>query len=176
MRDDDFLCLIKDLMVLLILGAVVWLMTSCSSSRKVVSDRETRDSVAYIYKTHYRDSLRVKDSTVLIYETVQRDSVVLRVDKATGEVLSADSWHWKDTNRDKDHVNETKKMAEKSDSAAVKDKGRVVVTKIEKPANLPTKTHYIRTFSVGVFVGIVLSLLYRYRRKIFDLFCKRCVS
>lgn len=176
MRDDDFSCFLRDVFVLLILGAIVWLMTCCSSSRKVVSDRETRDSVVYIYKTHYRDSLRVKDSTVLIYETVQRDSVVLRVDKATGEVLSTDSWHWKDTNRDKDHVNETKKTAEKSDSAAMKDNGRVVITKTEKAANLPIKTHYTRTFAVGVFVGIVLSLLYRYRRKIFDLFCKRCVS
>jgi len=175
MRDDDFSCFIKDLLVLLILGAVVWIMTSCRSSR-AVTDRETRDSVVYIYKTHYRDSLRVKDSTVLIYETVQRDSVVLRVDKATGEVLSTDSWHWKDTNRNKDHVSETKKMAEKSNSAAVKDKGRAVITKIEKTANLPTKTHYIRTFAVGVIVGIVLSLLYRCRKKLFDLFCKRCVS
>lgn len=176
--------LVHDMLMPVLDFAVVWLifglfcllMSSCSSSRKVTSDRETRDSVVYIYKTYYRDSLRVKDSTVLVYETVQRDSVVLRVDKATGEVLSTDSWHWKDTNRNKDHVSETKKMAEKSDSAAVKDKRRVVITKTEKPANLPTKTHYIRTFSVGVFVGIVLSLLYRYRKRLFDLFCKRCVS
>lgn len=156
----------------LIYGVFFLLMTSCSSSRKVVSDRETRDSVVYIYKTHYKDSLRVKDSTILIYETVQRDSVVLRVDKATGEVLSTDSWHWKDTNRDRDHVSETSNKTEKSDSVALKDKGRVVITKTEKTANLPTKTHYIRTFAVGVLVGIVLSLLYRYRRKIFGLFCK----
>lgn len=176
MRDDDFSCFLKDLLVLLILGSVVWIMTSCSTSRKVVSDRETKDSVVYIYKTHYRDSLRVKDSTVLIYETVQRDSVVLRVDKATGEVLSTDTWHWRDTNKNRDHMSETKKTAEKSDSAAVKDRGRVVVTKTEKTANLPTMTHYTRTFAVGVIVGIVLSLLYRYRKKLFDLFCKRCVS
>lgn len=174
MRDDDFSCFLKDLLVLLILGAIVWIMTSCSSSRKVVSDRDVRDSVVYIYKTHCRDSLRVKDSTVLIYETVQRDSVVLRVDKATGEVLSTDSWHWKDTNRNKDHVSETKKMAEKSDSTAVKDKGRAVITKTEKTANLPKKTHYTRVFLIGVCLGALLSVAVRYRKKIFDMLAKMC--
>ena len=174
MRDDDFSCFVRDLLVLLVIGAIVWIMTSCSSSRKVVSDRETKDSVVYIYKTHYRDSLRVKDSTVLIYETVQRDSVVLRVDKATGEVLSTDSWHWKDTNRNKDHMNETKTTAEKSDSAAVKDKGRVVATKTEKTANLSTKTHYTRVFLIGVCLGALLSVAVRYRKKIFDMLAKMC--
>ena len=164
-----------DILLVVFFIAFICALISCRSS-KMVSDRETKDSVVYTYKTLYRDSLRVKDSTVLVYETVQRDSVVLRVDKATGEVLSTDSWHWKDTNRNKDHVSETKKMAEKSDSAAVKDKGLIVVTKTEKTANLPQKTHYTRTFSVGVFVGIVLSLLYRYKKKLLDLFCKRCLS
>ena len=174
MRDDDFSCFIKGLLVLLILGAIVWLMTCCSLSRKVVSDRETRDSVVYTYKTLYRDSLRVKDSTVLIYETVQRDSVVLRVDKATGEVLSTDSWHWKDTNRDRDHVSETKNKTEKSDSVATKNESSVVVSKKEIPTNLAKKTHYGRTFFIGVAVGIGLSLLFKYRKKIFGLLVNMC--
>ena len=173
MRDDDFSCFIKDLLVLLILGAVVWIMTSCRSSR-AVTDRETRDSVVYIYKTHYRDSLRVKDSTVLIYETVQRDSVVLRVDKATGEVLSTDSWHWKDTNRYMGHASEVKSKTEKSDSVGTKAKSSVVVSKKEIPTNLVPKTHYWRTFFIGMGLGVLLSLAFRYRKKIFGLLVNMC--
>lgn len=170
MRDDDLRNTIQTWFAILAFFLMLWLMTSCSSSRKVVSDRETKDSVVYTYKTLYRDSLRVKDSTVLVYETVQRDSVVLRVDKATGEVLSTDSWHWKDTNRNKDHVSETKKMAEKSDSTAMKDKERAV----EKTANLATKTHYTRVFLIGVCLGALLSVAVRYRKKIFDMLAKMC--
>ena len=176
MNEYYFKRLAKDLLKVPFLFVVVWLifsvtvclMTSCSSSRKAVSDLETKDSVVYIYKTHYRDSLRVKDSTVFIYETVQRDSVVLRVDKATGEVLSTDSWHWKDTNRDRDHLSETKKTAENRDSAATKIKDSIVASKTEKNVNLPPKTHYTRTFFIGMFLGVLLSLAVRYRRKIFD--------
>ena len=182
MNDYYFSRLVKDLSIPVFHFAIVWLifgvffllLTSCSSSRKVTSDLETRDSVVYIYKTHYKDSLRVKDSTILVYETVQRDSVVLRVDKATGEVLSMDSWHWKDTNRNKDHMSETKKTAEKSDSSDLKDKGSVVVSKTEKTANLPTKTHYTRVFLIGVCLGALLSVAARYRKKIFDMFAKMC--
>ena len=161
-------------LVWLIFGVFFLLMTSCSSSRKVVSDRETRDSVVYIYKTHYKDSLRVKDSTVLIYETVQRDSVVLKVDKATGEVLSKDTWHWKDTNRNRDHISNVRNKVEKSDSVALRNRSSVVASKIEKTANLPQKTHYTRTFFIGVCFGVLLSVVFRYRKKIFRLFAKRC--
>ena len=146
------------------------LMSGCSSSRKAVIDRETRDSVVYIYKTHYRDSLRVKDSTVLVYETVQRDSVVLRVDKATGEVLSTDTWHWKDTSKDRNHITDVRKMAEKSDSAALESKGSIVDRKVEKDANMGTETHYTRTFLIGVCLGVLLSVAVRCRKKIFGLF------
>lgn len=174
MRDDDFSCFLKDLLVLLILGSIIWIMASCSTSRKVTSDRETKDSVVYTYKTVYRDSLRVKDSTVFIYQTVRRDSVVLRVDKATGEVLSTDTWHWNDTNRYMGHASEVRNKTEKGDSAAIKDKGRVVITKTEKAANLPTKTHYTRVFLIGVCFGVLLSVAFRYRKKIFSLFAKMC--
>lgn len=143
----------------------------CKSSKEV-SERETRDSVVYVYKTLYRDSLRVKDSTVIVYETVQRDSVVLRVDKETGEVLSTDTWHWKDTNRDRDHVSEVRDKAEKIDSAALKSKGRVTVSKMENNAITPEKTHYTRTFAAGVAVGMLLALVFRYRKRVFFLFAK----
>ena len=160
----DWLAILAFLLMLLLLG-------SCKSS-KGVSDRETRASVVYSYKTLYRDSLRVKDSTVLIYETVQRDSVVLRVDKETGEVLSTDSWHWKDTNKNRDHVSETKNKTEKSDSVDTKAKSSVVVSKKEIPINLAKKTHYGRTFFIGMCLGVLLSVAFRYRKKIFGLLVK----
>ena len=160
-----------DILVVVFFIAFLCALIGCKSS-KVVSDRETKDSVVYTYKTIYRDSLRVKDSTVLIYETVQRDSVVLRVDKATGEVLSTDTWHWKNTNRNRDHVSETRNKTEKSDSVATKAKSSVVVTKKEKPPELAKKTHYWRTFFIGMGLGVLLSVAFRYRKKIFALLVK----
>ena len=162
-----------DILLVVFFIAFICALISCRSS-KVVSDRETKDSVVYTYKTLYRDSLRVKDSTVLIYETVQRDSVVLKVDKKTGEVLSTDTWHWKDTNKNRDHTSEVKSKTEKSDSVATKAKSSVVVSKKEIPTNLAKKTHYWRTFFIGVAVGIGLSLLFKYRKKIFGLLVKIC--
>ena len=145
------------------------LLGGCKSS-KMVSERDVRDSVVYTYKTLYRDSLRVKDSTVLVYETIQRDSVVLRVDKETGEVLSTDTWHWKDTSKNRDHVSDVRKTAEKSDSAALENKGSIVDRKVEKDAKLRTETHYTRTFLIGVCLGVLLSVAVRCRKKIFGLF------
>ena len=160
-----------DILLVVFFIAFICALISCRSS-KVVSDRETKDSVVYTYKTLYRDSLRVKDSTVLIYETVQRDSVVLRVDKATGEVLSTDSWHWKDTNKNRDHTSEVKSKTEKSDSVGTKAKSSVVVSKKEIPTNLAKKTHYGRTFFIGMGLGVLLSVAFRYRKKIFGLLVK----
>lgn len=160
-----------DILVVVFFIAFLCALISCRSS-KVVSDRETKDSVVYTYKTLYKDSLRVKDSTVLIYETVQRDSVVLRVDKATGEVLSTDTWHWKNTNRNRDHLSEVKNKTEKSDSVATKAKSSVVVYKKEIPTNLVTKTHYWRTFFIGMGLGVLLSVVFKYRKKIFALLMK----
>lgn len=151
--------------------AFICALISCRSS-KVVSDRETKDSVVYTYKTIYRDSLRVKDSTIFIYQTIRRDSVVLKVDKATGEVLSKDTWHWNDTNRYMGHASEVKSKTEKSDSVATKAKNSVVVYKKEIPTNLAKKTHYGQTFFIGLAVGIGLSLLFKYRKKIFALLVK----
>ena len=174
MKDNDLRNIIQTWLAILAFLLMLLLMGSCKSS-KVVSDRDVMDSVVYTYKTLYRDSLRVKDSTVLIYETVQRDSVVLRVDKATGEVLSTDSWHWKDTNKNRDHLSEVKNKTEKSDSVATKAKSSVVVSKKEIPTNLATKTHYWRTFFIGMSLGVLLSVAFKYRKKIFTLLIK-CVS
>ena len=171
MEDNNLRNTVRDWFAILAFLLMLLLMGGCKSS-KVVSDRETKDSVVYTYMTLYRDSLRVKDSTVLIYETVQRDSVVLRVDKATGEVLSTDTWHWKDTNKNREHTSEVKNKTEKSDSVGTKAKSSVVVSKKEKPQNLAIKTHYWRTFFIGMGLGVLLSLAFRYRKKIFGLLVK----
>ncbi len=169
MEDNDLIQTIRDWFAILVFLLMLLLMDGCKSS-KVISDRDVRDSVVYTYKTLYRDSLRVKDSTVLVYETVQRDSIVLKVDKATGEVLSKDTWHWKDTSKDRDHVSDVRKTAEKSDSAALESKGSIVDRKVEKDAKLPTETHYTGTFLIGVCLGVLLSVAVRCRKKIFGLF------
>lgn len=156
--------------------ALVCSLLGCRSSR-VVSDRETRDSVVYTYKTLCRDSLRVKDSTVFVYVTVQRDSVVLKVDKETGEVLSTDTWHWKDTNRDRDHVSETKNKTEKSDSVASvvakSDKRTVVPKDSMKPSDVK-ETHSWKAYWLGMLTGILVMLLWRYR-KIFIKLLKKVI-
>ena len=155
-----------DILVVVFFVAFLCALIGCKSS-KVVSDREVKDSVVYTYKTLYRDSLRVKDSTVLVYETLQRDSVVLRVDKATGEVLSTDSWHWKDTNKDRDHVSEVKSNTEKSDSTAsmvVKSDKRTVVPKDSTKPSDVKKTHYWKTYWLGMLTGAFIMLLWRYRK------------
>ena len=151
--------------------AFICALISCRSS-KVVSDRETRDSVVYTYKTLYRDSLRVKDSTVLVYETIQRDSVVLKVDKETGEVLSKDSWHWKDTNKGRDHVSETRNKSEKSDSAGsvtVKSDKRTVAPKDSTKPSDVKKTHYWKTYWLGMLTGVLIMLLWRYKKTLIKL-------
>ena len=162
------------ILVVVFFVAFLCALIGCKSS-KVVSNRETRDSVVYTYKTLYRDSLRVKDSTVLIYETVQRDSVVLKVDKETGEVLSKDTWHWKDTNRDRDHVSDVRNKTEKSDSVGsvtVKNDKRTVVTKNStKPSDIK-KTHYWKTYWLGILTGVLVMLLWKYRKILIKLLKK----
>ena len=174
MEDDNLKNTVRDWFAIIAFFLLMLLLMCGCRSSKVVSGREVKDSVVYTYKTIYRDSLRVKDSTIFIYQTVQRDSVVLRVDKATGEVLSTDTWHWNDTNRYMGHASEVKSKTEKSDSVGTKAKSSVVVSKKEIPANLAKKTHYGQTFVIGVAVGIGLSLLFKYRKKIFGLFARIC--
>ena len=162
-----------NILVVVFFVAFICALISCKSS-KVISDRETKDSVVYTYKTIYRDSLRVKDSTIFIYQTVRRDSVVLRVDKATGEILSTDSWHWKDTNRDRDHVSDVRSKTEKSDSVATKAKSSVVFQEKKEPPKTPTTWNYTRAFLIGMGLGVLLSVTFKYRKKIFGLLIKIC--
>lgn len=165
-----------DICVVVFFVAFLFALIGCKSS-KVISERDVRDSVVYTYKTLYRDSLRMKDSTVLVYETVQRDSVVLMVDKNTGEVLSKDTWHWKDTNRDRDHIADVRKMVTRRDSLAYAEVRSDVRTSIRQKDFRPSKaekTHYWRTWWIGVVTGIALSFAWKYRKKVF-LFVSKCV-
>lgn len=138
--DRGWLGIIAFFLMLLML----WMMGGCKSS-KVVSERETRDSVVYTYKTVWRDSVRRRDSVVLIYETVVRDSVVAKVDKETGEVLSTDRWHWEGTNKDRSRVRdglETTFEGETRAREAVKsDSGVMVRTGAGTPAREKEKRH-----------------------------------
>ena len=131
--DRGWLGIIAFFLMLLML----WVMGGCKSS-KVVSERETRDSVVYTYKTVWRDSVRRRDSVVLIYETVVRDSVVAKVDKETGEVLSTDRWHWEGTNKDRSRVRDGLETAFKGETrareAVKSDSGVMVRTGTGTPA------------------------------------------
>lgn len=174
MENNDLRYTVRDLFMIFVLLSIVWLMSGCRSS-KTVTERDVRDSVVYTYKTLYRDSLRVKDSTVLIYETVQRDSVVLKVDKATGEVLSKDTWHWKDTNRDRDHVSDVRSKAERSDSVAsvaVKSDKRTVVPKGVAKTPETKKTHSWKAYWLGMLTGVLVMLLWKYRKILVELLKK----
>ncbi len=153
--------------VLILIALAVASLLGCASSKQ--TERSTRDSVAYTYKTLYRDSLRVKDSTIIVYSYVQRDSVVLKVDKNTGEVLSKDTWHWKDTNKDKNHIADARNMVEKSDSVAstaVKTDNRIVVPKEALKSSEVKKTHYWKIYLLGMLSGVLLTLGWKYRKVI----------
>lgn len=166
-----------DILVVVFFVAFLCALIGCKSS-KMVTDRDVKDSVVYTYKTLYRDSLRVKDSTVLIYETVQRDSVVLRVDKETGEVLSTDTWHWKDTSRDRNHVSDVRNKTEKSDSVASvvakSDKRTVAPKDSMKPSDVK-ETHYWKTYWLGILTGVLIMLLWKYKKILIKLL-KKAVS
>ena len=69
-------------------------------------------------------------------------------------------------------MSEVKSKTEKSDSVGTKAKSSVVVSKKEIPAKLAKKTHYGRTFFIGMSLGVLLSVAFKYRKKIFGLLAK----
>lgn len=167
------------MMLLLFVASIVFLLTSCRSTQ-VVSDTQhtTRDSVIYTYKTVLRDSIRIKDSTVVSFSTVQRDSVVLRVDSQTGNVVGKDTWHWRDTNTDRDHVAEVGKMVSKADSVGterIKKDSAVIISKAKDKETEVKKTHYWKTWWIGVLCGISISLCWKYRKTIVNFILHRIV-
>lgn len=164
--------------VVFVAASLVSLMGCRSTTAAYGTQRTIRDSVVVKYKTVLRDSLRIKDSTVVSYSTVQRDSVVLRVDAETGRVVGKDTWHWRDTNTDRDHVAEVGRMVSKADSVAY---GRVktdsvattrVVNKKAAETNETKKNggkpwrRLLRSYVAGLLTGGILLLLWKYRRKI----------
>ena len=165
------------LMLLLLVALVLLELTSCRSTTAAYGTQRTiRDSVVVKYKTVIRDSLRVKDSTVVSYSTVQRDSIVLKVDKITGEVLSKDTWHWKDTDKDRSHITDVRNMAEKGDSVAStasKSDKRIFFRRVKqkKPSEVK-KTRYWKTYWLGMLSGVLLSFGWKYRKTIVGLLKK----
>lgn len=164
------------LMLLLLVALVLLELTSCRSTTAAYGTQRTiRDSVVVKYKTVIRDSLRVKDSTVVSFFTVQRDSIVLKVDKITGEVLSRDTWHWKDTDKDRSHITDVRNMAEKSDSVAFtasKSDKRIIERVKQKKPSEAKKTHYWKTYWLGMLSGVLLSFGWKYRKTIVGLLKK----
>ena len=135
-------------------------MASCSSSR-VAEDRNIRDSVVYTYKTVYHDSLRVKDSVRLVVKTHIRDSVVLKIDNATGKVISRESWHVVGHDSSMDHIADVRKTVNRGDSAnavALKSSERIIYRPDKNNAAGAWKKAYwvIWLLSVGVGVALIL--------------------
>lgn len=165
------------LMLLLLVALVLLELTSCRSTTAAYGTQRTiRDSVVVKYKTVLRDSLRIKDSTVVSFFTVQRDSIVLKVDKITGEVLSKDTWHWKDTDKDRSHITDVRNMAEKGDSVAStasKSDKRIIFRRVKqkKPSEVK-KTRYWKTYWLGMLSGVLLSFGWKYRKTIVGLLKK----
>ncbi|MCH3980488.1 MAG: hypothetical protein LKE41_00945 [Prevotella sp.] len=149
------------------------LLTSCSTSR-TVENRTVKDSVVYAYKTLYRDSVRIKDSVRVMTRTVTRDSVVLRVDSETGKILSKDSWHWNDTNTDRDHIRDNTQKTDKEDSVARTELKKNSTMIIHQNDNKATETRKIapafkqkvKYVLSGVVIGILLSLGFKYRKQV----------
>ena len=173
-NDDDMLYWFRDFMVIVFLGIIVWLPSGCTSPRKL-AERSVRDSIVYTYKTLYRDSLRVKDSTIIVYSYVQRDSVVLKVDKNTGKVISTDTWHWRDVSKDRDRVANVRSITNKEDSTSSrieKNDKQIFSSKKSAVAKDIKKTHYWKTFWIGLLSGIFLSFMWRYRKRMIGLLKK----
>lgn len=171
-NDDDMLYWFRDFMVVVILGIIVWPFCGCTSPRKM-TEESIRDSVVYIYKTVWRDSLRVKDSVRIEVKTKIRDSIVLKIDNATGKVISRESYHSADTNTDKNHVADVKQTADKTGSVnytASKSQNSAVSQCSKNNVVEVRETHYWRTWWAGMSAGILLSILWKYRKKIFGIF------
>lgn len=159
------------------------LLTSCSASR-TVENRTVKDSVAFTYKTLYRDSVRIKDSVRVMTRTVTRDSVVLKVDSETGKVLSKDSWHWNDTNTDRDHVRDNIQKTDKADSVARtelrKNSTMIIHQKNNKSTeakkNAPVFKVKMRYMLSGIVIGILLSLGFRYRKQVIAIIRKLVIK
>lgn len=155
--------------VVILIASAAASLSGCASSKQALTEHSTRDSVVYTYKTLYRDSLRIKDSTVISRSVIQRDSIVLKVDKITGEVLSRDAWHWKDTDKDRSHITDIRNMAEKGDSVAFtasKSDKRVIERVKQKKPSEAKKTRYWKTYWLGMLSGVLLSFGWKYRKAI----------
>lgn len=171
---DDFKYIIRDIIVISTLAIIGFLLMGCATSRQT-SGRTTRDSVVYIYKTIWRDSLRLHDSLAVRYDTRIRDSVVTRVDNATGQVVSSERYRWTDTSRDRDHTTSTHAATVSRDSAtsATAHTDSTATTRKGRAEAQQTKpTHYGRTFIAGMVIGLLVAIAWRNRKKLMSVFIR----
>lgn len=146
---------------------VVLLLCSCSTT-KTVARVAVRDSVEVRYRTVQRDSVVVRDSVRWVTRTALRDSVVVRVDAATGDVIGKDSWHWRDTDNDRDHFADVRKMVENSDSlryTGILQRDSVVIPLKQEKASDGRKSG-ITWFLWGMGCGMLMSVMWKYRKRI----------
>lgn len=171
---DDFKNIIRDIIVIATLAIIGFLLMGCAASRQT-SGRTTRDSVVYIYKTLWRDSLRLRDSLAVRYDTRIRDSVVTRVDNATGQVISSERYRWTDTSRDRDHTTSTHAATVSRDSTAsttARTDSTVTTRKGRAEAQQTKPTHYGRTFIAGMVIGLLIAIAWRNRKKLMSVFIR----
>lgn len=168
---DDLRRIIRDLLVFALITFAIALLGGCSSSRGVTA-RSVTDSVVMRYKTSTRDSVRIRDSVRWVTRTAIRDSVVLRVDAATGDVVGKDSWHWRDTDNNRDHFADVRKMVSGTESVAFKAVRKDSVTVAPQAGNNGAEqkeTHYWRTWWLGMLAGFALSFMWKYRKTLVSL-------
>lgn len=155
------------LMDLALVVLVVLLLCSCSTA-KTVARVSVRDSVEVRYRTVQRDSVVVRDSVRWVTRTAIRDSVVVRVDAATGNVIGRDSWHWRDTDNDRDHIADVRKTMNNSDSlsyTATLRRDSVVIPPKQEKASEGRKSG-TTWFLWGMGCGLLMSLVWKYRKRI----------
>lgn len=146
---------------------VVLLLCSCSTA-KTVARVTVKDSVEVRYRTVQRDSVVVRDSVRWVTRTAIRDSVVVRVDAGTGDVIGKDSWHWRDTDNDKERFADVRKTMNNSDSltyTATLRKDSVVTPLKQEKASEGRKSG-ITWFLWGMGCGLLISAMWKYRKRI----------
>ena len=164
---------------MLAIVGVSMMLSGCATAKQRPTERSAvKDSVVYVYKTVVRDSVRMRDSIVISEKIKWKDSTVLHVDNATGKILKQESWHWKDT--DKDRVSNTDvrnfRRADSLASASVKKDSSSVVRPGTNKAAVQKKTYYWRTFGIGVIAGLLIAFVWKYRKKIFHLLSSIFIS
>ena len=153
--------------VAVVVFVVLLLLCSCSTAKTAARVRE-KDSVAVKYRTVRKDSVVVRDSVRWVTRTAIRDSVVVRVDAATGKVVGRDSWHWRDTDNDKERFADVRKTMNNSDSltyTATLRKDSVVTPLRQGKVSEGRKSGFV-WFLWGMGCGMLMSVMWKYRKQL----------